>query len=141
MSHDPPPDEFPFAGLTPPDPPAEMREKVLAVARRALAREAVPDVWTRIWESRPLRIAWAVAAVLLVIANVGISMRRPSGRAVVSRTEARTGAEAEREAARELAAVVALPPIDESVQPLAGRGSADALAPERNPSVPRGGLS
>ncbi len=141
MSHDPLPDEFPFTGLAPPGPPAEMREKVLAVAREALAREAVPDVWTRIWESRPLRLAWAAAAALLVMANVGISMRRPPGGVVVSRTEASTGAEAEREAARELAALVALPPIDETVQPLAGRASAVASPAESKPATRRGGLS
>jgi hypothetical protein len=139
MSHDPPPDEFPFAGLSPPGPPAEMREKVLAVAREALAREAVPDVWTRIWESRSLRLAWAAAAALLLMANVGISVSRLPRGAVVSRTGA--GAEAEREAARELAILLALPPIDEAVQPLAGRGSADASAPVRKPATPIGGLS
>jgi hypothetical protein len=141
MSHDRPPGEFPFAGLTSPGPPPELREKVLAPAREALAKEVVPDVWTRIWESRPLRLAWAVAAVLLVIANFGISVRRHSGGAVVSRFAAGTGAESEREAARELAALVALHPIDDTVQPLAGRGTVNASPPRRRPATPRGGLS
>jgi len=132
-------DDFPFAGLTPPGPPAELREKVLVLAREALVQEAVRDVWTRIWESRPLRLAWVAAAALLVIANISISMRRPPGGAVVPRTGAR--AETEREAARELAALIALPPIDEAVQPLAGRASADAPSPERKPARRRGGLS
>jgi hypothetical protein len=137
MSHDPPPDEFPFAGLAPPGPPTELREKVLALAREALAQEAVLDVWTRIRESRPLRIAWTAAAALLVMANVGLSVRRPSAGAVVSRP----GAEAEREAAREFAALVALPPIDETVQPLVGRAAAAASFPERRPAIRRGGQS
>lgn len=141
MSHDRQPDEFPFAGLTPPGPPAELREMALALAREAFARESTRDVWTRIWESRPLRLAWAAAAALLVMANVGISVSRPPGGAVVSRTGARAGSEAEREAARELAALVALPPIDETVQPLAGRVSADASTYSKKPATPRGGLS
>ena len=136
MSHDRPPDEFAFAGLTAPDPPAELREKVLAVAREAFSQEAVRDVWTRIWENRSLRLAWAVAASLLVIANVSIGVRRPPG-GVVSRT----GADAEKEAARELAAVIALPRIDETVQPLAGRALSDASSRHRGPAKPGGGLS
>lgn len=141
MSHDRPPDDFPFSGLAPPDPPAELRGRVLALAREALAEPAAPDVWTRIWESRPLRIAWAVAAALLVLANVGVSVRRPSSAAVVSRSAARTGTEAEKQATRELSALVALPPIDETVQPLLGRAAEDASSPERKPATPRGGLS
>jgi hypothetical protein len=136
MSHDRPPDEFPFAGLAPPGLPPELRERVLAVAREALAGPGEPDVWTRIWESRPLRIVWAVAASLLVIANIGISGKRPSGVAV-SRHDARV----ERDMTRELSSLVALPPIDETVRPLVGRAAADTSSPERKPATPGGGMS
>lgn len=137
MRNDRPPGDFPISGLEPPGPPAELRGKVLALAREALAEEAVRDVWTRIWGSRSLRLAWVAAASLLLLGNVAVSARRPPGGAAVSRT----GAEAEREAARELAALVALPPIDEAVQPLAGRVAAGGSSPERKPVTPRGGLS
>lgn len=137
MSHDPLPGEFPLGGLASPGPPAELRERVLARAREALAQEAVPDVWTRIWESRPLRIAWAAAASLLVVANFAVSARRPPAGMAASRT----GAEAEKAAARELANLLALPPIDEAVQPLVGRAAAGGSSPEKNSAMSRGGLS
>ncbi|HQR66777.1 MAG TPA: hypothetical protein PLB02_05235, partial [Thermoanaerobaculia bacterium] len=62
MSDGRPPDPSPFSGLEASGPPPDLREKVLAVAREALAEEAGRDVWTRIWESRPLRVAWAAAS-------------------------------------------------------------------------------
>ena len=136
MRDDGPPDDVPFSGLEASAPPSELREKVLALAREALAEEAVRDVWTQIWESRPLRLAWAVAASFLVIANIRLEPVRPPGAAVL-----RPGVQAAREAARELSAFVALPPIDETVRPLAGRTAADASSPERKPSTPRGGMS
>ncbi len=136
MSHHPPPDEPPFGGFETPAPPEELRGQGLALAREALVRETPRDVWTRIWESRPLRIAWAAAATLLVAANLVVGTRRPPAPAV-----SRSGAAAEREAARELSAFVALPPIDETVKPLVGRAAADAASPERRPANPGGGLS
>jgi len=69
--------ETPFAGLDVPGPPAALRESVLGKAREALAREPVPDSWTRIWESRPARLAWATCVVGLVVANLAVAPRQP----------------------------------------------------------------
>ncbi len=137
MSHDRPPGEPLFEGLAPPGPPEDLRGKALALAREALEQEAVRDVWTRIWESRSLRLAWAVAAALLVLANVGWSVRRPTALEAASRT----GSGAEREAARELVTVVAVAPIDENVQPLVGRAEADGTPSGVGTTFPRGGSS
>jgi hypothetical protein len=70
--------ETPFAGLDVPGPPKGLRESVLGKAREALAREPVSDSWTRIWESRPARVAWVTCVVGLVVANLAVPFR-PSG--------------------------------------------------------------
>lgn len=59
-----------FNGLETPEPPAELRDRVLAGSMAALAAEPVADLWTRIWHNRPLRLAWAMVVVALVAAHV-----------------------------------------------------------------------
>ena len=53
-------------GLEPPQPPPDLRSKTLAAARARMAAGSNPDIWSRIWNHRGLRLAWAAAVVLLV---------------------------------------------------------------------------
>jgi hypothetical protein len=55
-----------MGGLEPPQPPPELRSKTLAAARERLTGEAAPDMWSRIWSHRGLRLAWAATVVLLL---------------------------------------------------------------------------
>lgn len=57
-------------GLVPPQPPPDLRSKVLAAARQRMDPETVPDVWSRVWNNRGLRLAWAASLVLLLAAHV-----------------------------------------------------------------------
>jgi hypothetical protein len=57
-------------GLEPPQPPPELRSKTLAAARKQMEAEALPNVWSRVWNHRGLRLAWAAAAVLLLTGHV-----------------------------------------------------------------------
>ena len=96
-----------LAGLRPPEPPSGLEARVLRGAREALAREAGRDIWTRIWESRPLRVAWgiSVSAGILVICHVGITGLR-SGRTPAAGQTTR----AAREGNGELTAIAGSPP-------------------------------
>jgi hypothetical protein len=62
----------PFPGLEVPGPPAALRESVLGKARQALARAPGLDPWTRLWESRVARLAWAACVVGLLAAHLAI---------------------------------------------------------------------
>ena len=67
-----------FSALTPPAPPSDLRRRVLAAARTAASIAAHgPDVWDRLWTSRPARLAWAVAVVALAIGHLAVSGRAP----------------------------------------------------------------
>jgi len=113
-----------LAGLGPPELPAGLQERVLSGARGVLAREAARDVWTRLWESRALRVAWAVSAGILVICHVGITELRS-----VSAKAGTQTARAARQANTELAAIARLPRLDRNARPLLG-ASAYRLAEE-----------
>jgi len=115
MNEDPRSVERLLAGLGPPEPPRGLHEKTLRGAREALAREAGRDLWTRIWESRPLRVAWAVSAAVLVVCHIGITELR-SGRTPAVGQAAR----AAREANGEVAAIGRLPRLDAGARPLIG---------------------
>ncbi|OFV83234.1 MAG: hypothetical protein A2Y78_15545 [Acidobacteria bacterium RBG_13_68_16] len=104
-----------LAGLRPPEPPRGLQDKTLRGAGEALAREAGRDFWTRIWESRPLRVAWAVSAGVLVICHIGIT-ELPSGRAPAARQTALSA----RDGDGELAAIGRLLRLDEGARPLIG---------------------
>ncbi len=88
-----------FDGFGIPSPPEGLRLRVLAEVGPVLAREP-RGRWTRIWESRPLRIAWAAAVVLLAGGHLALSFK-PGRRAAPS---ASTSAE--------LARATALPRVD-----------------------------
>jgi hypothetical protein len=62
-----------LAGLEPPPPPAGLRAQAVAAARERLAAAPAPDPWSRIWNNRALRLAWAAAVVLLLAAHALVS--------------------------------------------------------------------
>lgn len=59
--------------LEPPPPPAGLRARALAAARERMAAAPPPDLWSRIWNNRTLRLAWAGAVALLVAGHVVVS--------------------------------------------------------------------
>jgi hypothetical protein len=115
MKHEPEVVERLLAGLSPPEPPPGLQERTLRGARQVLTREAARDVWTRIWESRPLRIAWAVSVVVLVLCHFSITeLRSVSGKAGTQT------AGVARDGNGELAAIARLPRLDGNARPLLG---------------------
>ncbi|MDX2437312.1 MAG: hypothetical protein QNL88_09705 [Acidobacteriota bacterium] len=66
-------DERLLMGLEPPPPPADLRARALAAARQRLAETPAPDLWSKIWHSSGLRLAWAAAVVLLLAGHVLVS--------------------------------------------------------------------
>lgn len=73
-----------LSDLESPAPPPGLRSRVLARAAAALARGPAPDPWRRIWESRPLRLGWALAVLLLAGANLLLPARPGRPAAVAS---------------------------------------------------------
>ena len=65
-------------GLVPPKPPPELRSKTLSAARMQLAGEAAPDMWSRIWNHRGLRLAWAASVVVLLAGHI-LATYSPAG--------------------------------------------------------------
>jgi len=65
-------------GLEPPPPPPELRAKTLTAARERLTGEPVMDPWSRIWDHRGLRLAWAATVVLLLGGHV-LATLSPAG--------------------------------------------------------------
>jgi hypothetical protein len=59
--------------LEPPQPPPDLRSKALAAARARMSAEPNPDIWSRIWNHRGLRLAWAATVVLLVAGHVMVA--------------------------------------------------------------------
>ena len=57
-------------GLVPPQPPPELRAKTLAAAHRRMEAESAPDRWSRIWNHRGIRLAWAASVMLLLAGHV-----------------------------------------------------------------------
>lgn len=96
-----------LAAIEEPEPPRALRGRALARASAAGARKPAVDAWRRLWESRPLRLAWAVAVALLLAANVIIRTGSPSH----PRMAAPIAASKEHQNSRELQAIVELPRI------------------------------
>ncbi len=135
MRNDREPLERLLGGLLPPEPPPGLHGEVMRRASAALAREARPDAWTRLWDSRPLRLAWASAVLLLVAANalVPAMPRTPSVQAGAPRLheEAPLG--------DELGAIANLPRIDLGTLPSVGSTMPPAVrAPQ--PARPHGAV-
>jgi hypothetical protein len=66
-----------FEGLGPPQPPPELRERVIMDAQGHSAVAPLPDAWTRIWEDSWLRLAWAASVLLLLAGNLVVTPRQP----------------------------------------------------------------
>lgn len=71
----------PFRGLRPPAAPADLRRRALAAAHAvpvAASGKAPRDrrnLTDRLWESRPLRLAWVLVFFLLLGANAYLDTR------------------------------------------------------------------
>jgi hypothetical protein len=64
-----------LAGLEPAMPPDDLRSRALAAARTAMAREVERvDLWSQLWSSQPLRLAWATTMVALIAGHVMLSV-------------------------------------------------------------------
>ncbi len=96
-----------ISAIEDPRPPRLLRERTLSRAEAAWDRSPAPDRWSRAWHSRPLRLVWAAAVVLLVPANLALrtgSRVRPQGVPPATTAHERAGLE-------ELQAIVELPRI------------------------------
>jgi hypothetical protein len=105
-----------LGGLVPPEPPRELQRRLLRKATDALGREAPRDIWTRLWESRPLRLAWAGAVAALLVANVVV----PSGRRAAPLQVAAPPQQSVPPLADELESIARLPRIDLDTLPAIG---------------------
>ena len=65
-------------GLEPPQPPPELRAKTLAAARSRMDAETAPDLWSKIWNHRGIRLAWAASVVVLLTGHV-LATLSPTG--------------------------------------------------------------
>ena len=122
-----PPD--PLAGLTPSAAPPELKARVLAATRAALLEPPLPvDLFSRVWENRPLRLAWA-ASVLLLLGGHALVPRSQAAPPVTPPPAAL--ARSARGAEAELAAIGRLPRLDLDARPLRAEAAPRAL-----PDVP-----
>jgi len=122
-------------GFAPAAPPRALRERALAAARQSwdAAAGVTPseDRWKRAWESRPLRLAWAIAVVALVAGHLLLSRAPRTETAATVRAAAPPPvAEVERPARVSLADALSLPPIDLSTRPWIGRAEQRRLEPD-----------
>jgi hypothetical protein len=110
----------PLADLAPPGAPPELKARVLAVSRAALLAGPEPrDRWRALWDSTPLRLAWA-ASLFLLLAGHAVLVRpnRLRTEAAISPPSASVS-----EADAEVAAIGHLPSLDPDARPLnAGSG-------------------
>lgn len=65
----------PLRNVEPRGAPAGLRARALVAARTARMATTLADPWTRIWTSRPLRIAWAASLAAVLLAHVAVSLR------------------------------------------------------------------
>jgi len=56
-----------------------LRARTLTAAREALGRTDEPDVWMRIWNSRPAQLAWAATVAVLIFGHLQIGGAMPAG--------------------------------------------------------------
>ena len=55
--------------------PPGLRARALAAARTARRHPRHSDIWSRIWVSRPLRLAWAASLTAVLAAHLALSVR------------------------------------------------------------------
>jgi hypothetical protein len=70
--------ENPLLGLETPLPSEDLRGRTLAAAVAALGREPRFDLWSRLWFSRPLRLAWTVIVLVAVAGHAWLFVARGS---------------------------------------------------------------
>jgi hypothetical protein len=76
--------ENPLLGLETPLPPEDLRGMTLAAAVAAMDREPRFDLWSRLWFSRPLRLAWTVIVLVAVAGHAWLfAARGPASSAAV----------------------------------------------------------
>lgn len=125
----------PLTGLVPPGAPPELKARVLAASRAALlARPERPDRWNLLWESRPLRLAWAASLLLLLAGHaVLVGPDRPRAEAAaLPLSRSASGAD------DELAAIGRLPRLDPDARPVgAGDVEPSARSLPSNPEPPK----
>jgi hypothetical protein len=66
-------------GRVPPGPPPELRIRTLQAARAAMTVDGSDDIWSRLWRSRPFRLAWATSVAVLLYGHIVIGAGAPSG--------------------------------------------------------------
>ena len=71
-------------GMVPPQPPPDLRSRVLQAACERATTDARADLWSRLWNNRGLRLAWASAATLLLAAHLVLGLGGQPSRAAVS---------------------------------------------------------
>ncbi len=113
-------------GFEPPVPPPEMRSQVLTPALHALQREPQPDLWTRLWSSRPLRLAWTGTTAALIFGHLAVTAIQVSQRQTALMLREQTLIARAHSAEEELAEVVQLPRLSIDVQPRGGSGTPGA---------------
>jgi len=59
--------------------PAGLRARALAAARGARRTPEPADLWSRIWASRPLRVAWVASLTAVLVAHLALSLRFAPG--------------------------------------------------------------
>jgi hypothetical protein len=64
-----------LGGFEPPPLPSDLRALTLRAARERLAEAPAPDLWSRIWDNRGVRLAWTAAVVLLLAGHVLVSSK------------------------------------------------------------------
>jgi len=73
-----------FEGMRPPQPPPELRERVLREAQMHSTVVPLSDAWTRIWDNSWLRLAWAASVLVLLAGNIALVPRQPEPPVVVA---------------------------------------------------------
>jgi hypothetical protein len=111
-----------LGGVGPPLPPSELRARVLAAAEIAFAHEATGR-WTRIWQSRPLRLSWAAAMAFLALAHLALSLK------LARREEPPVSASIRRPGESELDRATSVPRIDPSHDAWTALGDEDQIEP------------
>jgi len=101
-------------GLQVPEPPEDLRRKVLSHAKQALTKEPRRDFWVRIWDSRQARLAWVASVLALAICHLVV----PAGDAGPAR-EPSTLARTESDGHEELAEIADLPRLSLDARPIA----------------------
>lgn len=118
-----------LADLDPPSPPPDLRDRVLTAMRRSGPRETEIDLWTRLWSSRTLRLAWVATVAGLLAGHIVLFVHRQSAVPTTSPAYVMAGALQDRDLAEladlQVIAVDLLPRLDSATigphQDLEGR--------------------